>query len=316
MLASHGNVKSDPMRAYVWLMRSVLFVFDCSVSASEVRDSNSLPFLEVLEDIEVSIVIILEDFPALPVSRDDLACSLVEQGGHLVGKEVPHRRVRAASDRFLFNVEEVGIAQELARESSKNYDLGLIDLTDTAALSLWEADGFNVDQLPGLAGLIVVLFDRVAVLLAVVRDSAEDVHKSVCKSAACMVVPSHVEGRHIVPKIKINVVLLTLAEGFVLVDAGACHNQELVLKDADGMTVAAVLELVLRDAVEHLFTVVNDLVAALERGSVASDVASSDQEQSVGLSLHILEVVLELVRDVDSALNQGLLCDVVGVHHF
>ena len=59
-----------------------------------------------------------------------------------------------------------------------------------------------------------------------------------------------------------------------------------------------VLELVPRDTVQYLFTVVDDFEALLERGRLLRDVTTTYQEKTVGISLNVLEVMLKLVRNV------------------
>lgn len=77
-----------------------------------------------------------------------------------------------------------------------------------------------------------------------------------------------------------------------------------------------VLELVPRDTVQYLFTVVDDFEALLERGRLLRDVTATYQEKTVGISLNVLEVMLKLVRNVYSALQECLLEYIVHVDHF
>ena len=55
-------------------------------------------------------------------------------------------------------------------------------------------------------------------------NSAEDVHVAVVESAAGVVVPTYVEGWHVVPKVQVYVVLLSLLVGFIFVATGARDN--------------------------------------------------------------------------------------------
>ena len=84
-----------------------------------------------------------------------------------------------------------------------------------------------------MASLVVILFNRVAVLLANVRNAAENKHKSVRKCATCVVMSAYVQRWHVVPQVQIDVVLLAALESVVSVNAGTGDNQELILEDAD-----------------------------------------------------------------------------------
>ena len=56
------------------------------------------------------------------------------------------------------------------------------------------------------------------------------------------------------------------------------------------------------------------MVALFERGRLALNVATADEEELVGRSLHISEIVLEVLRDVNRAAEHLLLCQIVLVY--
>ena len=77
---------------------------------------------------------------------------------------------------------------------------------------------------------------------------------------------------------------------------------------------ASVLHIVHEDAVEHVSVVLDDLVALLERGRLALNVATADEEELIRGSLHISEIVLEVLRDVDRAAEHLFLSQIVLVN--
>jgi len=148
-----------------------------------------------------------------------------------------------------------------------------------------------------------------------VCDTAENINESVRESAACVIVSANIERGHVVPDVQVTVILLALVEGLILVNAGTSDNQELVLEHADCVPVASEFQVVPGNAVEDLLTVVDDFVALVERRRILGDVSSSDEKQAIRLSLDVLEVVLELVWNVHTSLDQRLLGHIVSVNH-
>lgn len=126
-----------------------------------------------------------------------------------------------------------------------------------------------------------------------------------------MIVAADVQVGDFKPEIEIDVILLAALEGLVFFAARSSHDQELVIEAANGVTVARVLHIVHEDAVEHVGVVLHDLIALFERGGLALNVATTDEEELVGRSLHVGEVVLEVLRDVDGAAEHLLLCQIV-----
>lgn len=116
------------------------------------------------------------------------------------------------------------------------------------------------------------------------------------------------------PEIEIDVVLLAALESLVFFAARSSYDQELVIEAANRVTMASVLHIVHKDAVEHVSVVFDNLVALLERGRLALNVATADEEELVGWSLHISEIVLEVLRDVDRAAEHLLLSQIVLVY--
>ena len=80
------------------------------------------------------------------------------------------------------------------------------------------------------------------------------------------------------PEIEIDVVLLAALESLVFFAARSSYDQELVIEAANRMTMASVLHIVHEDAVEHVSVVFDDLVALLERGRLALNVTTADEE--------------------------------------
>ena len=79
----------------------------------------------------------------------------------------------------------------------------------------------------------VILFDRVAVPLAGLRDAAENEDVALSVGAAGVVVAAYVQVRHFEPKVKVDVVLLAPLEGLVFFAARASDDKELVIEAAN-----------------------------------------------------------------------------------
>ena len=127
---------------------------------------------------------------------------------------------------------------------------------------------------------------------------------------------AYVQRWHVVPQVQIDVVLLAALESVVSVNAGTGDNQELILEDADWVSMAPILELVAGDAIKNLFSIVHDLETLFEGNWDFSDVASTNKEEPVWFSLNILEVVLKLIWDVNTTLWNRIRKHVVSVNHF
>ncbi len=127
-------------------------------------------------------------------------------------------------------IEEIYVTQELTAKAAENDDRSIADLWYTCALSLWEIEDGSIDQNPVLASdWTVISFNRVAVLLVLICDTAENVNKSVSQCAGGMVVSAAVQARDIEPKIKIDVILLARPVSILGVESGAGDNQKFIL---------------------------------------------------------------------------------------
>ena len=116
------------------------------------------------------------------------------------------------------------------------------------------------------------------------------------------------------PQVKVDVVLLAALEGFIFLASRASDDQEFVVKAADTVAVAGILHIIHRDAIEDARACLDDLEALLESGRLTLDVSTTDEEELVGRCLHIGEVVLEVLLDVDGATEHLLLNQVVLVN--
>lgn len=72
--------------------------------------------------------------------------------------------------------------------------------------------------------MVVILLNAIAVFLAGMGDTAEDIYEAIRESATCVVMTANVKRGHVVPEIEINVVLLTLVVGLILINTGASDN--------------------------------------------------------------------------------------------
>ena len=133
------------------------------------------------------------------------------------------------SDLAEFSVEEVGITHKFTREAAKYDDLVVIYMRNSATLSVWEINSLDIDQAPRLASLVVILFNRVAVLLASMSNAAKHKHESVRKRATCVVMSANIQRWHVVPQVQVDVVLLAALESLVGVNARTGDNQKLIL---------------------------------------------------------------------------------------
>ena len=69
-------------------------------------------------------------------------------------------------------------------------------------MSFWEELLVNVDLQPcGSSFIIVVALYRVAILLGLMSDSAEDINESVTESTGCVVMSADVEAGHVEPEV-------------------------------------------------------------------------------------------------------------------
>ena len=77
-----------------------------------------------------------------------------------------------------------------------------------------------------------------------------------------------------------------------------------------------VLQLVTRDAIKNLFAVVNNLEALFKGWRLSGDVTTANQEQSVWLSLDVLEVVLKLAWNINTPFWDVARRHGICKHHF
>jgi len=115
---------------------------------------------------------------------------------------------------------------------------------------------------------------------------------------------------HIKPQVHVDVVLLTALESLVFFAARAGHDEELVVEHTDGVSVSVVLQVVTRNAVELLSSVVDEFEATLQRGGLGAalvvDVTATDHEKTARRRLDVLEVVLEFSDHVHGAPKEGV----------
>ena len=78
------------------------------------------------------------------------------------------------------------------------------------------------------------------------------------------------------PKIEVDVVLFASLVGSVIFTAGTSDNEELIVKTADGVSVAGILKFIHSNAVESVSSVVDDLVALLQRGRSFIDLTATN----------------------------------------
>lgn len=79
-----------------------------------------------------------------------------------------------------------------------------------------------------------------------------------------MIMSSNVKIWDLEPEIKIDVVLLTSLESFIIFATRASYDEELVVEAANGVSVASILHIIHAEAVEDVGVVINDLEALLE----------------------------------------------------
>ena len=140
--------------------------------------------LQVLDGLEVAIACVLDDLLAGPVGSQDSTITDAN-GWHLEGKQVHIGLNLSLSHLSSCRVENAAVSEEASREASEDDDLILADLDDTSALSLGELRRGNIDDDPAVGPVLrVVSLDRVAVLLARLRNSAEDEDKALIVGAA------------------------------------------------------------------------------------------------------------------------------------
>ena len=82
------------------------------------------------------------------------------------------------------------------------------------------------------------------------------------------------------------------------------------------MTVASILELIHGYAIERVSSVVDNLVALLQRGRVFIDFSTSDQEQLITWCLNVHKVVLKGEGDVDCPFVNCFGVQLIFVHIF
>ena len=82
------------------------------------------------------------------------------------------------------------------------------------------------------------------------------------------------------------------------------------------MSVAGIFELVHRHAIKRVCTIVDDLIALLQRGRGFINLSAADQEQFVTWRLDVHEIVLEGLWDLYITLVDHLRRQLVLVHEF
>lgn len=133
-----------------------------------------------------------------------------------------------------------------------------------------------------------------------------------------MIMASHVEVWNFKPKIKVDVVLLASFVRSVILTTGTGNDKELVIQAANGVSVPGILEFIHGDAVKRVSSVVDDLIALLQRRRILINFATTDEEELITRRLDVHEVVLEALRDLNGSLvdvlcRQLVLVDKLGV---
>lgn len=221
----------------MWIYVNFFFI----VRRSSCSSAAPVGGLQVLQDVKTSFIFVLEDLAALPVGGQDNVWLLVKQSRHLVGKEVPHGRIWTLPNRIVLHIEEVSVTKELAWETTKYNNLVVVNLWNSAALSFGEHGRADFNKPPWLARLVVVLFNRVAILFTDVSDTAKNVNKPVREGATRVIVPANIQSGHIVPEIEVDVVLFAFIVCLVQVHSWASHYKELVFQDANRVSMTPIL---------------------------------------------------------------------------
>ena len=229
-------------------------------NSSELR----LSLLEIFDGFETLVTGVFDDFFALPI------CSYYRpvtdsHSGHLEGEQVHIWLNSSFAHRVVCRVEHRAVLQESAREPAKNDNLVLSDLDDAGALSLSELGGGDVDHYPRVGAILrVVSFNGIAVLFATLCDATEDEDEPIVIRATRVVMASDVEVRDFKPKVKVDVVLLAPLVGFIVLAATSSHNEELVIKTAEGVAMPGILHVVHSQTVKNIRLVVHDLKALFQ----------------------------------------------------
>ena len=104
------------------------------------------------------------------------------------------------------------------------------------------------------------------------------------------------------PQVHIDVVGLDRTASSILLQARASDNQELVIKAADGMSVARQLKRVLRKAVKFVCAIIENFKARCQGLCIRLlEIATTNHEKALGRRLDVLEVVLKVSVHVDLA---------------
>ena len=104
---------------------------------------------------------------------------------------------------------------------------------------------------------------------------------------------ANIEVRNFKPEVEIDVILLTSLVGSVILTSRASDNEELIVEAADGVSMTCIFELIHCNAVKRVGSIIDDLIALLQRGRSLVDFTTTDQEQFVAWSLNVHEIVLE-----------------------
>ena len=89
---------------------------------------------------------------------------------------------------------------------------------------------------------------------------------------------ANIEVRNFKPEVKVNVVLLTSLVGSVVLTSRARDNKELIVEAANGVSMTGIFEFIHCDAVKRVSSIVDDLVALLQRGWSLVYLTSANQE--------------------------------------
>ena len=276
----------------------ILMFFGSIASCQELVFSNSvhLNVAHILDALESAVVFILNDTLALPICSDDLIWTtrFVENSWHLESKKINIRLVICFFHCVRADIVQVAFTKEFSWKSAKDNNLFIGNLRNTSSLSFWERTWWHVYDNPVLRTVLwIVAFNRVAVFATWLCNSAEDINKSVLECATGVVMSSNIEIRNFEPEIEVNIILFTPFISSIIFTSWSSDNKELVIKTADRVTMASIFELIHCNAVKGCCSIVDNLVALLQRGRVFIDFSTSDQEQLITWCLNVHKVVLK-----------------------
>ena len=133
-------------------------------------------------------------------------------------------------------IENVSIFQVLSLKPTKYQYFVLTHLCYSCSLPGWKSIKRYIYQLPWVLLLLIIFFNRIAILFGWIGYATKHINKSVSEWATGMVVSSFIQIRKVKPNIYVHIVLLTFHVCTFIFFPWSCYYNKLFSKGACSMT--------------------------------------------------------------------------------